>query len=219
MGIINNNLRDEIIAKVLDAPKSLTQEEILMIQNDEELRELYEMAVMCRDAGAVASVEVPDVEMELARFKQSRRKKMAFVHNRSWKRIAAIFVGGMMITSAVVAAFNPHLIGLSSESSEELTAFEQSATAESAPVVSAPDDVAEIVNDHDLIYDNVSLETILTEIAGIYKAEMKFENDSAKSLRLYVKIEQGKTLREVVETLGTFEQFDITLDGHRITVK
>lgn len=219
MKTINDNLRDEIIAKVLDAPETLSQEELLLIRNDEELRELYDLAVLCRDAGATESVEVPDVEAELVAFKQSRRKVVPLVRYQVWKRVAAIFVGGAVMTFAVVAALHPDWVGFAPEKTDEMAHIEQQASTEPSGAVATPDVALEIVNDSDLIYDNVSLEAILTEIAEIYKVEVKLESENAKTLRLYVKIEQGKTLSEVVQILGTFEQFDIKSEGNVVIVK
>ena len=74
MNPVNNNIRDEIIAKVIDAPETLTIDEIALIDTDAELRELYETAVLCKDASLIKNIEIPDVEKELAKFKASRRK-------------------------------------------------------------------------------------------------------------------------------------------------
>ena len=38
MNPVNNNIRDEIIAKVIDAPETLTIDEIALIDTDAELR-------------------------------------------------------------------------------------------------------------------------------------------------------------------------------------
>lgn len=219
MKTINDNLRDEIIAKVLSAPETLSQEELHLMLSDAELHELYDLAVLCRDTGAMECVEVPDVEAELVAFKQSRRKVSPLVRYQAWKRVAAIFVGGAVISFVAVAAFFPNWIGLSPEKTDDIAHVEQHISDQSSVTVVSPDVVPEIVNDCDLVYDNVSLESILTELSKIYKVEVKFVNETAKALRMYVKIEQGKTLSEVVQILGTFEQFDITVDGNVVIVK
>ena len=70
-----------------------------------------------------------------------------------------------------------------------------------------------------MLYDNITLEIIVNELAEIYKVKVEFVDNKAKDLRLYVKIEQGKTAKECVEILGAFEQFEIALKEGVITIK
>ena len=80
-------------------------------------------------------------------------------------------------------------------------------------------EVIEIVTDKDLEYDNVPLETIVEELASIYKVEVNWKTEHVKSLRLYVKIEQGKNVKEAVQVLEVFEQFEISLEGNEVIIK
>lgn len=222
MNPVNNNIRDEIIAKVIDAPETLTIDEIALIDTDAELRELYETAVLCKDASLIKNIEIPDVEKELAKFKASRRNIVPIMNRWSiLQRIAAIFAGVVVTSLTALAVFVPHSIDYFFTEAPKDVATEQISkntyVGEVAPV--SGDVQEEIVTDKELLYDNITLEIIVNELAEIYKVKVEFVDNKAKDLRLYVKIEQGKTAKECVEILGAFEQFEIALKEGVITIK
>ncbi|MBE6310904.1 MAG: DUF4974 domain-containing protein [Bacteroidales bacterium] len=220
MKTINNELRDEIIAKVIDAPEMLTNEDFELIISDPELNELYHAAVLCKEASSIENIEIPDVEEELANFKVSRKNVISVKHR--WNpivRIAAIFVGVVVTSLTAVAVFVPHTFDFILHNEQEKEIVEQTTPKNPTNAPISGDIETDIVNDKELIYDNITLETIVDELAEIYKVKVVFENETPKSLRLYVKIEQGKSAKEAVEMLSAFEQFEIALINGVIIIK
>ena len=220
MKAIDDNKRNEIISCLINTPEALTAEDVKMIQEDEELRELYQALVLCKEASVMNQMSVPDVEDELARFK-TYRKKVVPLYKR-WNvfmRIAAIFAGVAVSTLVVAAVLEYRGVDLFHFAKTEVQQDEETALRESTNVSVAADSPVETVNEKDLNYDNVTLEEIMKNLAEIYGVNVTFENDSVKELRLYVKIEQGKTIQEVVEQLGAFEKFDISVNGNTLVVK
>lgn len=221
MKTIDDNKRDEILSCIINAPENLTEEDVELILCDEELRELYQMAVLCKDASVAGGMEIPDVEEELAKFKASRKKTALKIN--WWKpamRVAAVFAGVAISTVVAVAVFAPRTFGIFVDNSVEDKIAEtrqEGNVTESAPLGGA--EFIEIVTDKDLVYDNVPLETIVAELASIYKVEVEWKSEEVKALRLYVKIEQGKNLKEAVQVLEVFEQFEINLEGDKVIIK
>ncbi|MDE5997315.1 MAG: hypothetical protein K2G77_03785, partial [Muribaculaceae bacterium] len=81
--------KDILIAKMLDAPSSLSDKELASIMSDEELRDIYEMSAVV----SCAYIDQPDFDMakEWNRFRPNiRRKPMAM---RWAMQVAAIFLG------------------------------------------------------------------------------------------------------------------------------
>lgn len=219
MKTIDDNTRDEIISRVIDAPETLTSEDIRLIHEDKELNELYNSAVLCRDAHIAVDTVIPDVETELAKFKAQKKKVMPLY--RRWNalmRIAAVFIG-VAVSALVVASVMEYRGFTMFTATEKILEEELSAEINTAPVAAVVESETEIVNDKELVYDNVSLEDIMSELAQIYNVSVEFGNDDVKSLRLYVKIERGKTIAEVVSMLGAFEKFDISINENHVIVK
>ena len=70
-----------------------------------------------------------------------------------------------------------------------------------------------------IVFKGESLEKILADIAGYYGATVAFNQDSAKSLKLYFEWNQALPLNEVVGQLNNFEQINITLTDKVLAVK
>ena len=90
--------KDRLIAKMLDAPSSLSDEELKSILSDEELRDIYEMSA----AVSGVCIAQPDFDManEWDRFRPNiRRKPMPM---RWAMRVAAIFLGVVFIGAIMV---------------------------------------------------------------------------------------------------------------------
>lgn len=220
MKTIGEEKREELIMRVIDSPQSLTAEDFKLIQGDEELLEMYNVAVLCKEANTIGNVEIPDVESELSRFKAGRKKVLP-LDNRwsSLMRIAAIFVGLVVGSIVMVAAFVPRVFDFVTGYEEQSESEQITQQLKSPNIVIAGGEPVNIINEKALNYDNVTLEAITTELADIYKIKVFFESEKAKGLRLYLNIEQGKTIQEIVETLGAFEQFDVSLDGEVLSIK
>lgn len=99
--------KEILIAKMLDAPSSLSDEELDAIVQDEELREIYEVS------SAVSSASVPqpeiDVEQEWQRFRPLLHRRPARI--KLFLRVAAVIMGAMLISGivALVLRFNPEI--------------------------------------------------------------------------------------------------------------
>lgn len=90
--------KDILIAKMLDAPSSLSDKELESILSDEELRDIYEMSA----AVSGACIDQPDYDMdeEWNRFRPNiSRKPMAM---RWAMRVAAIFLGVVLVGGVLV---------------------------------------------------------------------------------------------------------------------
>lgn len=220
MKTIDDNWRDDLLARMIDAPETLTAEDVRLIQEDEELMELYDAAVLCKEACVADDIEIPDVEAELAQFKQARRKTVPLVARfRPLMRVAAIFMGVAVASLVVVAAFKPSVFDFSYGAGADAVAEVNEVQIPNATGTVGVAEAVAITNESELVYDNVTLDSIMDEIAKIYQVKVSFADGKARELRLYIKIEPGKTVQEVVEALSAFEQFDISYNDNVITIK
>lgn len=220
MKALDDITRDRLITLLIDDPESLSQEEIETILHDDELRGLYDAAVLCKEASMPESVREPDVEAELMRFKASRKGISPI---RRWNsqimRIAAIFAGAIIATIGITAALNPDILHIfnpaaSDRDNTETVIDAENLTAGVNSGVSTP-----ITNNEELIYDNITLDSITGNLAGIYDVNVVFNNEDAKGIRLYLKIEQGKTIDDIADILNTFEYFKATVSEKTLTIE
>lgn len=90
--------KEILIAKLLDCPSSLSDEELDLILHDGELREIYDASVAM--SGALVRQPDFDMEEEWRRFRPRLRRKPTRM--RWVMRVAAIFLGVVLASGIVV---------------------------------------------------------------------------------------------------------------------
>lgn len=90
--------KEILIAKILDAHSSLSDEELDLILNDDELRDIYSVSAYI--TGAYIRQPEFDMKAEWNKFRPRIRRKPTAMH---WiMRVAAIFLGVLFASSVVV---------------------------------------------------------------------------------------------------------------------
>lgn len=100
--IMTDEQRDIIIAKMIDAHSTLTDEELDLIANDIELSDIQELSAAVR--GAYVPKPEINVDDEWSRFKKSIQRKPS--HKRWLIRVAAILIGVALIYGIMVIMIN-----------------------------------------------------------------------------------------------------------------
>lgn len=219
MKTLNESYRDIIISRLINSPETLTSEDITLIQNDKELSELYNATNLLQEASALKDIEIPDVETELIKFKAQRQNIRSIKPWQPLMRIAAIFITIIITSIVIVAAFNPQIVEYITgyDSLNEVESIEETKNSPISTTGGTTENIV-ITNDHELIYDNISLKSITDELSEIYDVDVVYINEKATELRLYLKIEQGKTIQDVVEMLQSFELFATTFENNTLTI-
>lgn len=219
MKTLNETYRDEIISRLLNSPETLTSEDILIIKKDKELSELYNAVNLLKEAYTLNNIEIPDIETELNKFKAQHKNIKPIKPWQPLMRIAAIFITIAITSIVIIAAFNPqiveHITGY--DSFNKVETIEEQQNSLISTTSGAIENII-ITNDHELIYDNISLKSITDELSEIYDVDVVYINEKATELRLYLKIEQGKTIQDVVEMLQSFELFATTFENNTLTI-
>lgn len=220
MKTLNESYRDIIISRLINSPETLTSEDITLIQNDKELSELYNAANLLQESSALRNIEIPDIETELIKFKTQRKKIRPIKPWVQLMRIAAIFIIIAITSIVIVAAFNPQIVDYITgyDSLNEIESIEKIKNTSISTTSGTIENIV-ITNDHELIYDNISLKSITDELSEIYKIDVVYINKQATELRLYLKIEQDKTILDVVEMLQSFELFATTFENNTLTIQ
>ncbi|MBR6841115.1 MAG: DUF4974 domain-containing protein [Prevotella sp.] len=207
---MNRTGQTDKLAQVLDAierPERYTNEQLLQLLSDEQCSDYYRL--MCDATSAYAgshTVSTVDIDAEWQKFSRQHMNSSL----RIWRKIAAVFVGLMMISGLSYAAI--HMIN--SESSAPAVENVESTPAKSV-VTDSPNQTATA----DMVYtfENAELEVILTEVARYYQLRPEFRSDEARHIRLYIKWNKEEDAQTMVERLNRFEKVNVTLtNGHII---
>ena len=213
METTSENIRQ--LLEMLDNPEAYTEQEIQdIINRDEDTRETYRMMVEAKRSSRQRQADKPvDVDAAWQKFNQKVQPKQ---HSFGWIKIAASFVGVLLVSGIAFAAI-------------QIVRYTQQHTPKTEEVINTPKPANVTPTDtlttdtitvpHPIIYDNISLEKMLPEIAAHYDANVTFVNDEARQLRFRFVWNPQKGIDQVVSDLNQFERLTVTLKDNQITVE
>ncbi len=216
--------KTELLLDIQEHPEKYSDEQLnSLLAEDKELAEMMEQLATTKRALAKkdAEEEQPDMDALWQEFEaehgeefdkpEAKRIRMPL------RKIAALFIGAVFTAGVAFAAIQ--MVMNVSKPAPEPTKTEAPAAAPKAvqPKDEAPADT--VVAEKSVTFDNITLEQILTQIAAHYKAEVEFENEDARSYRLFIKWNSDEPLERIVERLNNFESINIELKDHKMTVK
>lgn len=216
--------KTELLLDIQEHPEKYSDEQLnSLLAEDKELAEMMEQLATTKRALAKkdAEEEQPDMDALWQEFEaehgeefdkpEAKRIRMPL------RKIAALFIGAVFTAGVAFAAIQ--MVMNVSKPAPEPTKTEAPAAAPKAvqPKDEAPADT--VVAEKSVTFDNITLEQILTQIAAHYKAEVEFENEDARSYRLFIKWNSNEPLERIVERLNNFESINIELKDHKMTVK
>lgn len=213
METTSENIRQ--LLEMLDNPEAYTEQEIQdIINRDENTRETYRMMVEAKRSSRQRQADKPvDVDAAWQKFNQKVQPKQ---HSFGWIKIAASFVGVLLVSGIAFAAI-------------QIVRYAQQHTPKTEEVINTPKPANvtptdtlttdTIATPQSIIYDNIPLEKMLPEIAAHYDANVTFVNDEAPQLRFRFVWNPQKGIDQVVSDLNQFERLTVTLKDNQITVE
>lgn len=214
------------IDRLLDAmehPDRYTQGEIEKMLHDPEIKDVVDL--LDKTKSSLMPIVTPDIDVEWKRFevnhchsKNDNRNWLARLLSRNVAASIAVGIASFTAVAAIVGVGIHHINNNQTEVSQEVKP-----EADRAVVVSQPDsletfEVKEMTAPQTIVFDDETLEIILTGIATYYDYKVVFNNDASKSLRLYFRWNQAHTLEETVERLNNFEQINVAVKDKTIKV-
>ena len=213
METTSENIRQ--LLEMLDNPEAYTEQEIQdIINRDEDTRKTYRMIVEAKRSSRKRQADKPvDVDAAWQKFNQKVQPKQ---HSFGWIKIAASFVGVLLVSGIAFAAI-------------QIVRYAQQHTPKTEEVINTPKPANvtptdtlttdTIATPQPIIYDNIPLEKMLPEIAAHYDANVTFVNDEARQLRFRFVWNPQKGIDQVVSDLNQFERLTVTLKDNQITVE
>ena len=203
METINENIRQ--LLEMLDNPDAYTDQEIQDIVNrDDDTRETYRLMVEAKRSSRHRQNQKPvDVDAAWQRFNQKLQPKQ---QRYGWMKIAASFIGVLLVSGITFAAI--HIVRTISNPQPQPTQAEQ--TTIKTDTVS---------NVQPIVFDNITLDKMLPQIAAYYNKEVEFQNADARQFRFYFVWKQEETLEAVLHRLNLFESITVEQKDNKIIVE
>ena len=209
--------RNDKIMKLLDMqehPEQFDETALEDMLNDPEMQELMEATAQLKRAMAHQEFSMTDQEVEDEW--QSFASEPDRLQGRNWLKIAATFVGILFVTGITFAAV--HFISHNERSHDTTPTQEEiREKVKSAEEVSVNND--SITKAEPVVFDNVTLDSLVQEIAAYHHLDVDLQNEQARQLRFYFVWKQDDSLQEVMEKLNMFEPVNMTIENGKLIVR
>ena len=213
--------QNETIRRLLDMqehPENYSEEQLRQILADGEMASLMEQLAQTKRAFIhrdMKEEEIP-VDEEWERFSEELSVKSE--KKKEWRimKIAAAFIGVLIISGITYAVINvvSHSEQHTQEVEETVAAVDASLPMQNASPSVAPNDTARAI-----VFDNVTLDEMLPQIAAYYHKDVDFRNSDARQLRFYFVWRKHEPLDTLLRRLNRFESMSVELKDNKIIVE
>ena len=202
--------RDEKIQLLLDMqehPEQFSEQALQTMLDDPEVRELMEATAQLKQAMMSDENNVNDVDAEWQRFAQPHLTEQK--PERSWLKIAATFIGILMMSGIAFAAI--HIIRNFSNAGIEPQKTIQETTIANPHQLPADTIKTDTIPSKVVRYDEATLEQILTDMADYYGLSLIWKSEDAKTLRLFYIWNKQQSAVEAIRSMNSFERIRLEL--------
>ncbi len=148
-----------------------------------------------------------DVEAEWKKFESSNKQS-----NRIWLKIAAVFVGLLMLSGISYAAYHIAKQGNAEEHVVVKDSVTVSQPAKKQMASSKTWQEVEPSLKSPIVFEDAELSTILKYIADKANVKVAYHNESAAHVRFYLQWEQGDSLQDIIDKINHFEKVHLSFD-------
>lgn len=211
----------EWLLELQEHSEQVTDEQLQQALNDPQMQELVEQMAFAKRAfkNEELQTEEPDVEGEWEKFAADHYGEdnsgkiifSLFTPHSSLQKMAASFIGVLLVSGMAFAAI--HIVRMAGSQKAETVQAEQPVSYK--PSTALPADTVKTdttTTEQPVVFDNVPLEKMLTEIAAYYHVKVSFQNDDARQLRFHFVWKREDGLGHAIEKLNRFESLSVRLD-------
>ena len=210
---------EEKTKMLLDAqehPEQFTDEALRQMQDDPEIRALMEATAQGKRAlmkqQPVASQEAIDdawQDFEAKHF--PKVAKVSILHKVAASFIGLLFVSGIALAAVHIVRNYRNAVG------EDVKIPIQETQISDLHQQVLPTDTTAAVSP--VVFDNVTLDSILPQIARHYGYTVSFRSDKSKPLRLFLTWNPQDSIQKVMDKINLFEQIHIVLNEQTMIVE
>jgi hypothetical protein len=210
---------DEKTKMLLDAqehPEQFTDEALRQMQDDSEIRALMEATAQGKRAlmkhQPVESQEAIDAawqDFEAKHFPKAA--KVSILHKVAASVIGLLFISGIAFAAIHIVRNYRNAVG------EDVKSPTQETQISDSHQQALPTDTTATVPP--VVFDNVTMDSILPQIARHYGYTVSFRSDKSKPLRLFLTWNPQDSIQKVTDKLNLFEQIHIVLDEQTMIVE
>lgn len=200
--------KTDLLFQMMEQPQAYTDQQWQDILSDEECRELYTLMSKTQSAFD-AQKEIGDETID------AEWKRLTVSTSRKWLRVAAMFIGILLISGIALAAIHTWSLTTAPSPRDEEHSYTQASdtSRKSSPIPSEGEEETTV------IFANVPLDTMLLEIAAYYHVSVEIEREEVRQLRFHFVWKRTDDLDHLVKKLNNFEAVNIIREPQKLIVK
>ena len=214
----------EQLLKMTERPQDYTDEELQKLMSDPEMREYYELMVSAEAGFALRSsrneergmwnenTPVADYSLQGNLIPHSTFHIPQNNPHFSFHRIAAMFIGVLMLSGIAFAAYRLVVGGDSESPTQEVRTANP--TQQAGTLQQTQTDPNSIRT-----FENAELQQILQELSDYYHVSVEYRNEQSRHIRLYTKWDTAAPLQQIIELLNGFEKVSVRLIDNQIVAE
>lgn len=209
----------KLVMDMIENPEKYSEAQIEDFLQDEECRQTYLTMMEIRMAYDKKDAEEElDLDLEWKGIRDRHASESRF----AWRKMAVSFVGVLLLSGVAFAAIHT----FSSRHDDTRLALADTTVAKS---VARQDTLSshyqknggegKLANRFSKTFDNVSLSSMLAEMAKHYGVAVEYHKPDAKQLRFYYEWNSGDELQKVLDELNHSQQVSLSLENGAIIVE
>ena len=223
-----------LLLSMQEHPEQYTDEQLhQMIADDTELAEQLKQLTLTKQAFVKQETdeEAIPVEEEWQKFYSEHADEIEALgedntHSATVKRLKSIVpykvaasIIGILFTAGFTFA-TIHILSLIPNPSPKDDGSKYTQVADTAKKDTTPLSTQRGAGgEAPIVFDNVALEKMLSQIAAYYNKEVEFQNDNARQFRFYFVWKQDEGLDVTLHRLNLFESVNVELKSDKIVVE
>lgn len=222
----------ELLFKMQEHPENYSEQQFKELLEDEDIKILIKEMAYVKQAIKSSKNTCANIDEEWQKFsrehlegipKASRREseteKAATRQRKNWTKMAASFIGIILISGVGLAA----VIGLNiinnPFATKKAVVSEQKENITTNNVSEKPIEKTDSINQKPVTFNEAELQTILKEMGDFYNKEVVFKNKDVRRIRLYFVWNKQLSLEQNTELLNAFERINIIISENQIIVE
>ena len=197
----------QLLLNMQEHPEQFSEQALKTMLDDPEVRELMEATAQLKQAMMSDENNENDVYAEWQRFAQTHLTEQK--PDRSWLKIAATFIGILMMSGIAFAAI--HIIRNVSNAGLDPQEPIQKTTIANPNKLPADTLKTDSIPPKVVRYDEATLEQILTDMADYYELTLNWKSEEAKTLRLFYIWNKQQSAVEAIRSMNSFERIRLEL--------
>lgn len=178
--------KTDLLFQMMEQPQAYTEQQWQEMLSDEECRELYTLMAKTQSAfDAQKEIDEETIDAEW--------KRLTVPSGRKWLRVAAMFIGVLLISGIAIAAI--HIIQSRSEQPKESVVDTTSQLSTHNPQF----------EENSVRFSNTTLDSLLSVVSRHYHHAVCFRNDTLRKLRFTIGWDCSQPLSTFLNDVNEFE--------------